>query len=219
MLLSRKIAHYEILAASGNFAARITSPSTGTPASMRNSAWMIFDCRPADGKQPLDVGPGMTVTAVQLQAVAGTVAVSGRVLEREHQEPIRAQCSCERRDDALQVAEIHERVGRHDQVEGLRCCRAGTPSARLSSVRGRCSSPSRAPASLRTCPRRPAGAQKARQARRRVLFHIPRPARRDDAMAQGRNPPALPRRALARDTTASRASPRSSTQNCRRLSR
>ena len=31
-----------------DFAARITSPGTGAPASMRNSAWMIFDCRPED---------------------------------------------------------------------------------------------------------------------------------------------------------------------------
>ena len=61
----------------------------------------------------------MTVTAVQLQTVVDTGAVSDRVLEREHEEPIRAQCSCDRRDDALQVAEIHERVGRHDQVEGF----------------------------------------------------------------------------------------------------
>ena len=29
-----------------DFAARITSPNTGAPASMRNSAWIIFDCRP-----------------------------------------------------------------------------------------------------------------------------------------------------------------------------
>ena len=29
-----------------DFAARITSANTGAPASMRNSAWIIFDCRP-----------------------------------------------------------------------------------------------------------------------------------------------------------------------------
>ena len=128
----------------------------------------------------------MTVTAVQLQAVADIGAVSDRVLEREHQEPIRAQCSCERRDDALQVTEIHERVGRHDQVEGFAVVAQVLASTRLSSVRGRRSFPSRAPASLRTNPRRPTGAQKARRARRRVPFHILHPARRGDATAQGR---------------------------------
>ena len=86
---------------------------------MRNSAWMIFDCRPAERQQPLDVGAGMTVTAVRLQTVVDTVAVSDRVLEREHQQPIRAQRARERRDDAREVAEIHQRVGRHDQVEGF----------------------------------------------------------------------------------------------------
>src|SRR5262249_44018690 len=90
---------------------------------------------------------------------------------------------------------------------------------RLLSVHGRRSCPLRAPASLRTNPRRPIGAQKARRARRRVPFHIPRPARRGDALAQGQNPPALSRRALAHDTTASRASIRSSPQNCRKFSR
>src|SRR5262249_23118818 len=39
--------------------------------------------------------------------------------KREHDKPIRAQCTGERRNDARQVAEIHERVGRHDQVEGF----------------------------------------------------------------------------------------------------
>ena len=36
------------------------------------------------GEQLLDVGPGMTVTAVHLQTVGGTVAVLDRVLEGEH---------------------------------------------------------------------------------------------------------------------------------------
>ena len=80
-------------------------------------------------KQLLDVTPGMTVTAVQLQAETGIVGVSDSVLERKHQEPIRAQCSCERRDDALQVTGIHKRgpcywlldqdlVGRRSRCEG-----------------------------------------------------------------------------------------------------
>jgi hypothetical protein len=56
---------------------------------------------------------------MQLQTVTGIGAVSGRVFERKHQVPVRAQCSCERRDDVPQVAEIHQRVGRHDQVEGF----------------------------------------------------------------------------------------------------
>jgi hypothetical protein len=30
------------------FVARITIPCTGEPASVRRSAWMIFDCRPED---------------------------------------------------------------------------------------------------------------------------------------------------------------------------
>jgi hypothetical protein len=34
-----------------DFAARITSPGTGTPASIRKSAWMIFDCRPEDASK------------------------------------------------------------------------------------------------------------------------------------------------------------------------
>ena len=68
-------------------------------------------------EQLLDVGPGMTVTAVQFQAETGVGAVAGRVLKRKHQEPIRAQGFSERSNDTLQVAEIHQRIRRHDQVE------------------------------------------------------------------------------------------------------
>ena len=120
----------------------------------------------------------MTVTAVQFQTVVDIGAVSDRVLEREHEKPIRAQGSCERRDDALQVAEVHERVGRHDQVEGFaviaQVLRQLSFHQRVVDVLA----PSRAPASLRRDPRRPTGAQKARRSRRKVPFHSPRPARR-----------------------------------------
>src|SRR5262249_15221186 len=92
-------------------------------------------------------------------------------------------------------------------------------STQLLSVRDRRSSPLRAPAFLGTDPHRPIGVQKARPARRRAPFHIPRPAPRGDATARGQNPPASPRRALVHDTTASRASTRSSPQNRRMLSR
>ena len=47
-------------------------------------------------------------------------------------------------------------------------------------------------------------------------FHNLHPARRDDATVEGRNPPAWLPRALARDTTTSRASLRSSPQNCQK---
>ena len=120
----------------------------------------------------------MTVTAVQLQTVTGVGAVSDRMLERKHQEPVRTQGSRERRNDTLQVAEIHQRVGRHDQVEGFAVVAQVLASTRLSSGRGRHSFPSRVPACLRTGPRRPAGAQKAPRARRTVPFHTLRPARR-----------------------------------------
>src|SRR5215472_11496722 len=61
----------------------------------------------------------MAVTAVQLQTVVDACAGCDRLLEREHEQPIWAQRFCQRRDDALQVAEIHERVRGHDQVEAF----------------------------------------------------------------------------------------------------
>src|SRR5262249_56245686 len=70
----------------------------------------------AGGELPLDIAAGMAVTAVQLEPVVG--AVAGGVLEREHGEAARAQRRRQGGDDVLEGAEIDERVGRDDQIEG-----------------------------------------------------------------------------------------------------
>src|SRR5258707_14482098 len=59
----------------------------------------------------------MTITAVQSQTVVEIGPASDRELKREYKEPVRPQCCCCCCYDVFQVAEIHESVARHDQVE------------------------------------------------------------------------------------------------------
>src|SRR5262245_11427791 len=61
-------------------------------------------------EQLFDIGPGMTVTAVQLKAETGINDVCGRMLERKHQHSLWTQRSCERSNDVLQIAKIYKRV-------------------------------------------------------------------------------------------------------------
>ena len=161
------------MAATG-FAARTTSPCTGAPASMRNSAWTISDCKPEQREHLLDVGAGMTVAAVQFQTIADAGVCFDRVLEREHEEPIRAQRSRGGRDDVLAGRRNTPACPLTRSGRRPRCCRAGTRSARLSPARRRRASPSRAPAcpSERSTPisRRANGATSAPQS------PVPQPA-------------------------------------------
>jgi hypothetical protein len=62
----------------------------------------------------------MTVAAMHLQAVGQLRASVHGVLEREHQPPPRPQRLCRGGQHRLEIAEIHERVGGHDDVEGVR---------------------------------------------------------------------------------------------------
>ena len=201
------------------FVARITSPATGAPDSMRNSAWAISGSSPATASTSLDVGAGVTVAAVQLQTVVGIRLASDRVLEREHQEPIRAQRSRGGGEDAFADRRNTRACRPTRSGRRLRGCRAGTPSARLSPVRRRRSSPSREPAFPRRDRRPPVGAHRGPPAGRRVPFRSRRPAHRGASTARDPNPPAWPPRAPGRGTTTARASIRSWRQNCRRFSR
>src|SRR5215831_6911623 len=68
------------------------------------------------GQQLLDVPATVRIAAVGLEPeVAHRLA--DRVLEREDQESTGVQRSCRRRQDAVQGAEVHQRVGRYDDVE------------------------------------------------------------------------------------------------------
>jgi len=41
------------------------------------------------------------------------------VLEREHEKALRPERTCGSGHHDVEVAEVHERVGRHDQIEGF----------------------------------------------------------------------------------------------------
>ena len=101
------------------FTARTTSPATGAPDSVRRSASAISALQPGKSEEPFDVGAGVAVPAVPFEAVVDADAGCEGALEREDEKPVRAKRSCGGKDDEFEVAEIHERVGRDDHVEGF----------------------------------------------------------------------------------------------------
>src|SRR5580765_9028573 len=73
--------------------------------------------QPREGEQLLYVGAGVAVTAVQSQTIVEIGPACDRVLERANEEAVRPQCCCCCCYDVFQLAEIHESVARHNQVE------------------------------------------------------------------------------------------------------
>jgi hypothetical protein len=78
-----------------------------------------FGPQPGSSEDPFDVGARVAVAAVPFQPVVDAGGGRDGVFEREDEEPARAQRSCCGDDDGFEVAEIHERVSRNDQIERL----------------------------------------------------------------------------------------------------
>ena len=199
-----------------SLSARTTNPATGSPASSRSSAGTISGRRFASASTRSRYCTRMAVAPVRADGVPRVGPGAGQFLDGEDEPSAGTQRVRGSRNDLLERSEIDERVCRHDHVE-----RPGG----VAQVGGQLTfdqlvvdipRPGLSEHALRTGRLPPVGAHTARRAVRTARCRSRHRARRGSSTPRHPIPPASPRPAPARGTTAWRAWNRSWRRSCRR---
>ncbi len=109
--------HYPPAAAA--FRARTTRPGTGTPDSIRSSAWAMSAAKPQSAEQRARRRAARAYSARASRSRKSGADSPTPCSSVKIKQPARPQRAGRRGDDLVERAEVHQRVGRHDHVEGL----------------------------------------------------------------------------------------------------